>query len=479
MDKIPCEGLNEDPITKVGDRDSAHASAMVEGEDCMLARPYMEIQSEGWDQVLITTLSRQDSVLESTVVEEEDYCMLAPAQMKRQSQGSDQVGINTASSQDLGHASGKDKSQEDCTLAIVEMVSPREVLKQKGPAKQSIQDMGPSPILPQQQNEAAVPHAVQGSQSPFPYLAWINSSELWHEMRSKDICKADPEVDFIVRHPSIPLTGRLILLDWMMEVCERYKLQRETYYLAVDIYDRFLDAQDDFPVEKLQLLGATCLFLANKIEEITSWKVASFVYVTNNFFLAGDIVNLEFVICRVLDWKIGHHSVTVNTWTKFYLQVASNCLSPPGPGDKAFVYPTYSTDDYVRVMQLLDFCSVDIASRKFGNSVLAASAVYVALEKHRTSLGRITGFELAHIHHCVDWLQPFSEVIYKLENRESSPSPRRSSWEEDSDSCHNIQVHDFDMEEEYEDVLRLRLEQLQAARAASGSCTCVLRLPLN
>ena len=374
--------------------------------------------------------------------------MLVETIMESQIKRSDQTSTITLSNRDSEHASAKVKSP------------------------------GPSSMLPQQHEAAATPHAVEASQSPFPDLAWVNSSELWNEMRSRDICKADPEVDFIVRHPSIPLYARPILLDWMMEVCEGYKLQRETYHLALDIYDRFMDAQDEFPVEKLQLLGATCLFLACKIEESESREVALFLRATDNFFQAADIFKLEFVMCEVLDWKVSHHSVTVNTWTKAYLQVASNCLSPPGPGAKPFEYPMYSTADYVRVMQLLDFCCVDIACREYGNSVLAASAVYVTLEKHRTSLGRITGFELANIIRCVDWLQPFSAVVYKQErsSRESSsPSIKSFLLDEDPINWHNIQVRNFDMELGYEEVERLRVTRLQAAPDATGSscCTCI------
>ena len=36
---------------------------------------------------------------------------------------------------------------------------------------------------------------------------------------------------------------RSILLDWLTEVCEVYKLHRETFYLAVDFVDRYLTQQ--------------------------------------------------------------------------------------------------------------------------------------------------------------------------------------------------------------------------------------------
>lgn len=58
---------------------------------------------------------------------------------------------------------------------------------------------------------------------------------------------------------------RAILLDWLIEVCEVYKLHRETYYLAVDYLDRYLSTNTKISKTRLQLIGITCLFVAAKV----------------------------------------------------------------------------------------------------------------------------------------------------------------------------------------------------------------------
>lgn len=58
---------------------------------------------------------------------------------------------------------------------------------------------------------------------------------------------------------------RAILLDWLIEVCEVYKLHRETYYLAVDYLDRYLSTNIKISKTRLQLIGITCLFVAAKV----------------------------------------------------------------------------------------------------------------------------------------------------------------------------------------------------------------------
>ena len=68
--------------------------------------------------------------------------------------------------------------------------------------------------------------------------------------------------------------------DWLIEVCEVYRLHRETFYLAVDFLDRFLGISSNIPKNRLQLIGVTCLFIGAKLEEIYPPKLQEFAYVT-------------------------------------------------------------------------------------------------------------------------------------------------------------------------------------------------------
>jgi len=54
---------------------------------------------------------------------------------------------------------------------------------------------------------------------------------------------------------------RSILVDWMVEVTEEYKLERETLCLAVTYIDRFLSLMA-VARGKLQLVGAAAMFIA-------------------------------------------------------------------------------------------------------------------------------------------------------------------------------------------------------------------------
>lgn len=54
---------------------------------------------------------------------------------------------------------------------------------------------------------------------------------------------------------------RSILVDWLVEVADEYKLHTETTHLAVNYIDRFLSHMAVLR-GKLQLVGAAAMFLA-------------------------------------------------------------------------------------------------------------------------------------------------------------------------------------------------------------------------
>lgn len=55
--------------------------------------------------------------------------------------------------------------------------------------------------------------------TPLPDLQWTHSADLWRRMRAKDVTIVAPETELRIHHPGILPSMRIILMDWMMEVC--------------------------------------------------------------------------------------------------------------------------------------------------------------------------------------------------------------------------------------------------------------------
>lgn len=54
----------------------------------------------------------------------------------------------------------------------------------------------------------------------------------------------------------------MVLIDWLIEVAEEYRLQDQTLFLAVSYLEHCLAKPVAVLKDTLQLLGITCLFIA-------------------------------------------------------------------------------------------------------------------------------------------------------------------------------------------------------------------------
>lgn len=77
--------------------------------------------------------------------------------------------------------------------------------------------------------------------------------------------KTRPKAAYMKKQPDITNSMRAILVDWLVEVGEEYKLQNETLYLAVNYIDRFLSSMSVLR-GKLQLVGTAAMLLASYVQ---------------------------------------------------------------------------------------------------------------------------------------------------------------------------------------------------------------------
>lgn len=73
--------------------------------------------------------------------------------------------------------------------------------------------------------------------------------------------KHRPKPLYMRKQPDITHTMRTILVDWLVEVGEEYRLHNETLCLAVSYIDRFLSYMSVVRA-KLQLVGTSAMFIA-------------------------------------------------------------------------------------------------------------------------------------------------------------------------------------------------------------------------
>lgn len=140
------------------------------------------------------------------------------------------------------------------------------------------------------------------------------TSDIYEYLRGAELLFLSDK-PFTEKQNEITLKMRSILVDWLVEVSEEYKLFPDTLHLSIALLDRFLLAEL-VPRKSLQLVGISCVLIAAKFEEIYAPDVVDLCYITDNTYSKIDIINMERRILQQLRFNI--HQPTACTFVRHY-----------------------------------------------------------------------------------------------------------------------------------------------------------------
>ncbi|KAK6834561.1 hypothetical protein PG987_009255 [Apiospora arundinis] len=144
--------------------------------------------------------------------------------------------------------------------------------------------------------------------------------EIFEYMREMEI-KLLPNPHYMDSQTEIQWSMRGVLMDWVVQVHGRFGLLPETLFLTANYIDRFLSLKV-VSLGKLQLVGATAIFIAAKYEEINCPSVQEIVYMVDSGYTVDEILKAE----------------------RFMLSMLQFCLGWPGP--MSFLRRISKADDY-------------------------------------------------------------------------------------------------------------------------------------
>uniref|UniRef100_A0A7M4EBY0 Cyclin A1 n=1 Tax=Crocodylus porosus TaxID=8502 RepID=A0A7M4EBY0_CROPO len=196
-----------------------------------------------------------------------------------------------------------------------------------------------------------------------------------------------PKPCYMRKQPDITAGMRAILVDWLVEVGEEYKLRTETLYLAVNFLDRFLSCMSVLR-GKLQLVGTAAVLLAAKYEEIYPPEVDEFVYITDDTYTKRQLLRMEHLLLKVLAFDLT--VPTINQFLLQYLQRHGVCIK---------------TENFARYVAELSLLEID-PFLKYLPSQTAAAAYCLAnytVNRHLwpETLAAFTGYSLSEIVPCL------------------------------------------------------------------------------
>lgn len=189
--------------------------------------------------------------------------------------------------------------------------------------------------------------------------------EIYEHLRECEL-RLRPSVDYIATQSNITADMRGILVDWLVEVGEEYRLSSETLYLAINYVDRYLSLAR---IEKsqLQLVGVAAMLIASKYEEIYPPQVDEFVYISDNTYTRDQIFLMETQVLVALDFQLTVASAKV--FLRRDLRAVRSLVPDPN-----VMLCVNMLSSYLCELALLDYGCI-----KYVPSLLAVCAVALAL----------------------------------------------------------------------------------------------------
>ena len=219
-----------------------------------------------------------------------------------------------------------------------------------------------------------------------------------------------PNPDYMGLQKELQWKMRSILVDWLIEVHHKFRLEAETLYLTVNIIDRFLSVRV-VSLVKLQLVGVTAMFIASKFEEVTAPSIQNFLYMADGGYTDDEILRAERYILQVLDFALQYPS------PMSFLRRGSRADS-------------YDLQTRTLAKYLMEVSLIDHRFLKMRASMIAASALYLARRmldrgEWTDELVHYAGYEEKELLECAELTLDYLSKPVKFEALHKKYSSRK------------------------------------------------------
>ncbi|XP_078001126.1 uncharacterized protein LOC144453670 [Glandiceps talaboti] len=159
--------------------------------------------------------------------------------------------------------------------------------------------------------------------------------------------------------------NRSVLLDWLISVQCHLRLNDETLHLTVCMFDSFMSVSP-ISLEKLQLLGITCLLIAAKIEERYAPEIDMLCFLTDYTYSKKEVIRMEILVLKALKFDL-FYPTCVNFYD-LYVEAATEFVQ--NYNDKILI------ENAAKYIMDLSICSPYVLN--FPPSLRAAAALSLA-----------------------------------------------------------------------------------------------------
>lgn len=236
-------------------------------------------------------------------------------------------------------------------------------------------------------------------------------ADIYAELRKSELRQSTPH--YLDKHTHILGRGRIILLDWLIEVVKKFSCDIRTFHCAIKYIDKFLSKMYTYPVVDYQVMGTAALLIASKLEDCLDMDVKDCMTV-----LPDDpkdlLLETEAKILKELNWDI-----SPVTSTEFLgLFVVTVCIYVEDMLKERDVLMKLST--YCATVALFDY---HIAIELLPSQIAATSVFYaiymiIGCDCWPEVMERISGYSKADVLELSDKLHD-ALVFYDKSGRNS------------------------------------------------------------
>ncbi|XP_028756112.1 cyclin-A2-4 [Neltuma alba] len=196
-----------------------------------------------------------------------------------------------------------------------------------------------------------------------PQLCSDYAVDIYNNLRVLELARR-PSTNFMETvQRDITQSMRGILVDWLVEVSEEYKLVPDTLYLTIYLIDWFL-SKNYIERQRLQLLGITCMLISSKLEEICPPRIEEFCFITDNTYTKEEVLKMETQVFRCSQFQM--FAPTTKTFLRRFLRAAQASYKCPSLELEYLA-------NYLAELSLMDYSFLT-----FLPSLVAASVVFLA-----------------------------------------------------------------------------------------------------
>ncbi|KAJ1606416.1 cyclin [Cryptosporidium canis] len=161
---------------------------------------------------------------------------------------------------------------------------------------------------------------------------------------------------------------RVIVLDWLIGVHRKFQFRPATIHIGITLFDRFIQLNNKHGLiscDNLQLVGATCLHIASKYEDMNPAVLLDYCIMSNSEFNPRDMINMEAEILNTLQFRIAENTTLIDYLDSFFDQGDVKRVSK-----KMLPRYFYSSALYISELSLLHQAMIFYRPRVLSTSIL-------------------------------------------------------------------------------------------------------------